>query len=426
MRDQKSFSTVSSLLRALAVSMNLINQDMQDHHQRTAYLGYHLGHEMGLGTEELHFLIISALLHDVGTIIAPEKQNIAEIEQNRREIAETGARMIRDLRPFAPIADIILACQNNYRENEAYLLAHGYPIHPVVDIAEAIHLADFISAGWRENGGILNQAARIRKAAECIREKELSDTVMDAFLRIFNKEFIWLDFALNPTFLSYYTGDMHEITLLQTLEVTRLMSRIIDFRSPFTAMHSAGVSASARELAALMGMKDTDCIKMEIAGNLHDVGKLRVPNSILEKPGKLTDEEFNIMREHTYYTYQILRDVAGFEEIAGWAAFHHEKLNGKGYPFHLCAEQLDTGARIMAVADIFSAITEERPYRKPMEKERALKVLHDNVETGGIDGDIVRLLEEHYEQVDAARRKKSAEEGKRYFESKASDGAEGR
>ncbi len=423
MPDQKSFSTVSSLLRALALSMNLINQDMQHHHQRTAYLGYHLGREMGLGTEELHLLIISALLHDVGTIIAPETQNIAEIEQNRREIAEKGARMIRDLKPFAPIADIILACQNNYRENEAYLRAHGYPVHPALEIAEAIHMADFISAGWREDGGILNQVTGIRKAVACTRGGEFSDAVADAFLRICNKEFIWLDFALNPTFLSYFTGTMHEITLLQTLEMTRLMSRIIDFRSPFTAMHSAGVSASARELATLFGMSPTDCIKMEIAGNLHDIGKLRVPDSILEKPGKLTDEEFNIMREHTYYTFQILRAVDGFEEIAGWAAFHHEKLNGKGYPFHLCAEQLDTGARIMAVADIFSAITEERPYRKPMEKERALSVLHDNVEQGGIDGGIVRLLEDHYEQVDAARRKKSAEEGKRYFESRKSESA---
>ncbi|MBP3873200.1 MAG: HD domain-containing protein, partial [Lachnospiraceae bacterium] len=77
---------------------------------------------------------------------------------------------------------------------------------------------------------------------------------------------------------------------------------IIDYRSPFTAMHSAGVAASARELARLYGMSEEDCKKMEIAGRLHDVGRLRVPNSILEKPGKLTDDEFDIVKEHPYYT----------------------------------------------------------------------------------------------------------------------------
>ena len=112
----------------------------------------------------------------------------------------------------------------------------------------------------------------------------------------------------------------------------RLGSRIL------YAACCAGVAAAARKLAELSGMNETDCKKMAIAGYLHDVGKLRVPNSILEKPGKLTDEEFNIIKEHTYYTRWILKDVDGFEKIANWAAFHHEKLNGKGYPFHLTGE----------------------------------------------------------------------------------------
>lgn len=418
MPDQKQFSTVSSLLHALAISMNLINPDLENHHQQTAYLAYHIGTEMGIREEDLHLLIIASLLHDVGTVVSPQMQNIAEIEENRREIAMTGDLMIRDLKHFEVIADIIEGCQNSRRENEAFMREHGLPLHPALEVAEAIHMADYISAGWKEDCGILNQAAAIRAAVEMSRGTEFSDAAVNAFLRISRREFIWMDFVLNPSFLTYFTGSMRDVSLQETLQLTKLMSRIIDFRSPFTAMHSAGVSASARELAALCGMSETDCIKMEIAGNLHDVGKLRVPNSILEKPGKLTDEEFNTVKEHPYYTRLILMDVAGFEDIANWAGFHHEKLNGKGYPFHFDGDQLDTGSRIMAVADIFSAITEERPYRKPMEKEQALEVLHGNAARNEIDGGIVSLLESHYEQVDAARRKQSAEEGKRYFRTK--------
>ena len=148
-------------------------------------------------------------------------------------------------------------------------------------------------------------------------------------------------------------------------------------------------------------------MKMEIAGNLHDVGKLRVPNEILEKPGKLTDEEFNKVKEHPYYTRLILMDVEGFEEIADWAGFHHEKLNGRGYPFHLDGGFLSLGSRIMTVADIFSAITEERPYRKPMSREQAMRVMWENVERGEICREIVKLLDENYDTVNEVRMKRS-------------------
>lgn len=418
----KHFTTISSLLQALAVSMNLINPDVENHHQRIAYLAYHIGAEMGLESEDLHKVIVAALLYDVGSVIGKQK-SLAEIEGNRREIATVGARMIRDLKPFEGISYIIEGCQNSYRENEMYLAENGYDVHPAVEIAEAIHMADFISAGWREDGTILNQAEKIEIIVRQTRGCEFSDKVVDAFLRVSKREFIWMDFALNPSFLVYFTGEMHEVSLEEAVELTRLMSRIIDFRSPFTAMHSAGVSASAKEMAKLYGMSEEDCLKMEIAGNLHDVGKLRVPNSILEKPGKLTDEEFNIIKEHPYYTRLILKDVEGFEEISNRAGYHHEKLNGNGYPFHFDARWLDAGSRIMAVADIFSAITEERPYRKPMEKEQALKVLKENVDKGDIDGAIVALLEKNYERVNDARIRKSREEGRRYFDTENKTGS---
>ena len=166
-------------------------------------------------------------------------------------------------------------------------------------------------------------------------------------------------------------------------------------------------------------MSEDEALMMEAAGNLHDVGKLRVPGSILEKPGRLTEEEFNIMKEHPYYTRMILDGVEGFGKIADWASHHYEKLNGTGYPFHLTAEALDTGARIMAVADIFSAITEVRPYRAGMDRTQAMGVLKDGVTRGELCGRIVDLLENHYDEVDAAREAESRAVGQRYYQSLA-------
>ena len=108
-------------------------------------------------------------------------------------------------------------------------------------------------------------------------------------------------------------------------------------------------------------------------------------------------------------------DIEGFDQITDWAGFHHEKLNGRGYPFHLDRESLDQGSRIMAVADIFSAITEDRPYRAGMPREQVIQILRENVERDAIDGELVELLIAHYDEVDAARVRLSHEAGSRYY-----------
>jgi HD-GYP domain-containing protein (c-di-GMP phosphodiesterase class II) len=160
---------------------------------------------------------------------------------------------------------------------------------------------------------------------------------------------------------------------------------------------------------------------MRIAGNLHDLGKIRTPKAILEKPGKLDDAEFNIIKEHAYFSYRILSyrilsKIEGFAEIADWAALHHEKLNGSGYPFKLEEDRIGLGSRIMAVADVFSAITEDRPYRRPMGREQTIRVMRDNVEAGALAKSIVDVLLDNFDDVNEQRDQASRIEGRRYFE----------
>ncbi|HON68699.1 MAG TPA: HD domain-containing protein, partial [Phycisphaerae bacterium] len=193
--------------------------------------------------------------------------------------------------------------------------------------------------------------------------------------------------------------------------VAEIFGRLVDLASPWTAVHSAGVTATAAALARLMHFSPREQQLMRAAGYLHDIGKLSVPSAILDKPGKLTREEFLVVKAHTYHTYHILEAIGGLTQVSEWAAFHHERLDGRGYPFHLGDDELTLGSRIMAVADVLTAITEDRPYRKGMDRAEAMSVINKLVDKGGLDGQVVRVLEAHYDEIVDERQLVQAEYG---------------
>jgi len=190
--------------------------------------------------------------------------------------------------------------------------------------------------------------------------------------------------------------------------------RIIDFKSEFTATHSSGVAAVGRSLATLVGFSRQECRMFEIAAYLHDLGKLAVPSEILEKRERLTQAEWGVMRTHAYYTYQILSPIEALNLVASWSSLHQERLDGSGYPFHVGEDDLPLGARVMAVADVFTGITENRPYRKGMAREEALGVLHGMVAKGELDARLVSLLETHFDAISRAREEAQAEAVREY------------
>ena len=414
MTDTSNFTDIRSLLGALAEAMNLINADLEHHHEQTAYLSYLIAREMGL-EESLSFLCIyAALLHDVGSILYEEPKGVLEIERESRRIASLGAAMLRGLPPFERVADVIEYCQCPWQSASRCWQSADDETRALLRCSGIVYLADKIVVMLNPQLPVLTQAKKLREMVASCRGTTFCPEASDAFLRVAEREFVWLDVLYNPKFLMIFTGEITTVSLERAVTLTQLMSRIIDFRSPFTAMHSAGVAASASALAELVGMNREERLMMTIAGNLHDVGKLKVPRRILEKPASLDEDEFNIVREHPYYTRLILMNVRGFEQIANWAGFHHEKLNGSGYPFHFGAEDLDIGSRIMAGADVFSAITEDRPYRAGMSKEKSMEVLRANVEVGGLDAQLINLLCGHYDEINRKREKASRIAGEHY------------
>ena len=164
--------------------------------------------------------------------------------------------------------------------------------------------------------------------------------------------------------------------------VADAFARVIDAKSPFTARHSAEVSRWAVATGSVMGLPPEGLRDLKRAALLHDVGKLAVSNRILDKPGRLDADEFAAIKEHPRYTQQILERVACLRGIVETAASHHERLDGTGYHRGLPAFDLSRPARILAVADVYEALTADRPYRKAMPRERALEILREQRGTG--------------------------------------------
>lgn len=414
-----SFTTLNALLEALARAMNLVNPQLENHHQQTAYLAFLLARAAGMDELSQERALCAALLHDVGSIISEEQESLKEIELQSIQVTQMGAQILFGIPELEAVAEIIHYCQLPWNQYPASCSMGDAECVQLARISSIVHLADNVSTvlTMDPEASVLNQMEKVRSAVAAVRGKVYSAEAVDAFEALYPMEFFWFDMKYHPSFLSFFTGALRPVSLERAAQLTQVVSHIIDYRSSFTAMHSAGVAASAEALARLAGMTPEEQLMMRIAGNLHDVGKLKVPRSILEKPGKLTDAEFNVVKEHPYYTRVILMDIPGFERIADWAGYHHEKLNGRGYPFHFGGDRLDLGCRIMAVADIFSAITEERPYRAGMPREQAQKVLLENVASGATCEGITTLLLDHYDQVDAARDQAARQAGKRYFDS---------
>jgi HD-GYP domain-containing protein (c-di-GMP phosphodiesterase class II) len=161
-------------------------------------------------------------------------------------------------------------------------------------------------------------------------------------------------------------------------KICAAFAEVIDAKSPFTYRHSNGVADAALEIGQWFGMNPKTLKQLRRAALLPDIGKLSVPNSILEKPAKLTSGEWTVIKAHPFQTFEILKKIPGFERLSQDAAAHHEKLDGSGYWLGLRSEQLSRFARILAVADIFDALHAKRPYRDGMPLEKVFEILRND------------------------------------------------
>jgi putative nucleotidyltransferase with HDIG domain len=182
----------------------------------------------------------------------------------------------------------------------------------------------------------------------------------------------------------------------KTLEnICDAFAEIIDSKSPFTYRHSNGVADAAVAMGQQLGLGPEHISFLRRAALLHDVGKLGVSNAILEKPAKLDNDEWAVVKRHPFYSYEILRRIPGFEDLSEVAATHHEKLDGSGYYRGWGAEQLTLEMRIIAVADIFDALAAKRPYRDAMPIEKVFEIMSKDA-ARAIDAVCLEALMTHH------------------------------
>ena len=385
------------ILIALSDAMDLASPHLSQHQQRTSYIAWQVAREAKLDNAQIENIFVSALLHDIGALTPEEKIDLHESEgTNPERHCIIGEILFRQLPWLQPASEIVRHHHKEWKEFEEPFDTPNVLESQIVCLADT--LERFIDRGQY----ILFQKQELISKMESLSGDSLHPQIIDFFLATAKREEFWLDLISSRLYaLLQHEGPYtkREINLEDTLMISEFFRNIIDFRSRFTSTHSSGVSACAAILSKLVGFSETDRILMKVAGNLHDLGKLTVPNMILEKNGKLDKEEFMIIQQHPYYTYSVLRNIRGLEYIAEWAAFHQEKLDGSGYPFHLTEKELSTGARILAVADVFTALAEDRPYRGGMPKDRIIRILRELVNQHHLDNNAVDTLANNYDEV---------------------------
>jgi HD-GYP domain-containing protein (c-di-GMP phosphodiesterase class II) len=187
----------------------------------------------------------------------------------------------------------------------------------------------------------------------------------------------------------------------QILSVACTLVSLVDLRDSYTGGHSTRVAAYTRSIGTQLGLEDRTLETIVLAASLHDIGKIGVPDYVLLKPGKLTEEEFEYIRKHSEFGWMVLRNLEGMEEASLMLLHHHERFGGGGYPGELAGEDIPFGARMIAVADAYDALTTDRPYRKGRSQEEALDEIRRHVNTQ-FDPSVVNAFLKSFEESSAS------------------------
>lgn len=176
------------------------------------------------------------------------------------------------------------------------------------------------------------------------------------------------------------------------LEFVISLSNVIEAKDSYTDGHTRRVADVAKELGKRCGLEERQIKVLDVAAVIHDIGKVGTPEAILNKPGRLDPEEFDVMKEHPEMGAKIIRPISALKECLDPVLHHHEKLDGSGYPHGLKGEEISIESRIVAVSDIFDALYTNRPYRTAMPLEKVLSIIKEDMENGKLDPIVVSHL----------------------------------
>lgn len=382
--------SLNRFLMAVSLALDFVEIDIRgrntNHSKRVAYAALRIAEKMKFEDKDLYDIVSLAILHDNG--ICEASSSLQNDEEHKINHCIIGENNIVNY-PFLKKRVNILKYHHEAYNGSGFFGLKGSEI-PI--ISQIIFFTDYLENKF-ELGTI--DASRRREICNFVKEKSgkiFNPEICGIFLEMLNDESFILDLKndfINMALNSHMNEFYLDLSLDEILKVTDIFSRIIDSKSRFTRKHSMGIAEKVSIMADYYKYDIEQKTKLVIAANLHDLGKLAIPNSILDSPRKLTEDEFYMIKSHTYYTRAALSQIDGFEDITEWASNHHEKLNGAGYPYGKKGDELDFNSRLMGCIDIYQALTEERPYRKPLKHVTVMNIMNDMVQGGYIDGNIV-------------------------------------
>ena len=431
---------LSNVVSALSAALDLTEGQPMGHAMRSCILGMRIAEEMRLSPQECSDLYYASLLKDSGC-----SSNSARLHQimegddlrAKREVkyedwtrpSVSGLRfLLRNVLPGKSLMQRLIKSARlgvqQKRNNAAVIGARcerGAEIARKVGMtesaAEAIRCLDehWNGGGYPEGrkGEEIPLLARIMSVSQTLEVFATGRNIAEGVATISERSGRWFDPEVvravrslekdEALWLKVFSLEAREHVLqmepgtaipASAEQIDRLclaFAEVIDAKSPYTYRHSLGVAAVAVDIAEGLALAPETITMIRRAALLHDLGKLSVSNAILEKPGKLTSDEWEVMKTHPVYTRIILRMITGFENLAFVAGAHHERLDGLGYPDGLTARQLPLTARIICVADVYQALTEKRPYRDNLPLEVVFGIMEKEAPSC-LDGDCLDAL----------------------------------
>ncbi len=415
--------SLSEVVSSLSVALDLTDGQPLGHTMRTCLIGMRMARELGFSTDDASSLYYALLLKDAGCssnaarlcqlfgtddlVLKPmmrdvDRQSSFHLALNTARAAARGAGLRAKLRHFTAIAKseqvmseiMTLRCDRGgdiarrlgFSQATAEAVRHldehwngkGHPDGlagaAIPLMSRIMSLSQVLDAFHHKHGA--------RKALRVARKRSGTwfDPSLAQLVQPWGREQFWWDRLHTADLASDVMAEEPQASVRWISEddvdvIARAFADIIDAKSPYTFSHSRNVAAYALGIARELGLDSSSQRRAYRAGLLHDIGKLGVSNSILDKPAKLTPAERAAVQRHPFYTWEILSRVPAFRDFAWSASLHHERLDGSGYPWRLHGARLDLTARIICVADVYEALTADRPYRKSLSWDEARRIL---------------------------------------------------
>lgn len=378
-------------------TLNHVDERLVDHGIRVAYIVLKMLEAEGISDQKrIRDLCFLTMVHDVGAYKTEEINDMVQFETgNVWNHSIYGYLFLKYLSPFSELSSVILFHHTDYEK----LIRIPDLQSDIIKWAQIVNLADRMDVCMQTG-----EVKDITSFLERFREKKFSSEVVDLFLNVEKKDHVLENLRSNheeklniskEVFMSLGNPSYAKEEIDTYL---KMIVYAIDFRSPFTVIHTITTTSISRELAVLMDLDENQVTQIYYGALLHDLGKIGIPVEILEYPGKLSPQAMKIMKTHVNITEEIMNGEIE-PVVAKIALRHHEKLDGSGYPRGLKSDDLTLSERIVAIADIVSALYGRRSYKEAFGKEKIVGILSEMKENGLLCYQTVDIMIKHFDEI---------------------------